>query len=546
MDEHKNISKSVLIVGAGPSGLMIAHELARFNIPVRLIDKNPEPSFESRALIIQIRTLEIFDALNIISSLEEKSESLNAFEVFVENKKPLEIQVMPTDSNFLRPLVVDQSHTEEVLGKSIKSLGVKIERGVELVGLTQTKTNIYADLKSSLGTEKAGPFAYIIGADGAHSFVRKNMPLSFEGSTYEDAFILADVQCSSDDQENKFRIFFKGLDFLALVPLYQKGNYRLISVRRDERSKIGPKPNIEEFQKLIAQLVPFSFAIKTTRWVSRFFVQCRSASHYQHENLFLIGDAAHIHSPAGGQGMNTGLQDAFNLGFKLALVLKKLSPESLLSTYELERKPVGDFLIKNTDRLFKFMIRSSFGARMLRRLVLPFIAHNKKIRAKIFRVVSQTAITYKHGCLCTNYQHQEIFNIKIGRRMINWLLINNYNNKNNIHRISAANFFTCFIFVPENYTKNNITKIYKTARDFADKYSDFLRLVVVFSHNHAAQEIGAHEEYNFFADTQVVPSFFEPFYIITRTDAHVFCASNLADLEHAHRALSRWYLREKP
>lgn len=544
MEKPKRIEDCVLIVGAGPSGLMIAHELARFNIPVRLIEKELEASHFTRALAVQIRTLEIFHALGMLTSLKEKSEALSAFEIYINNQAPLEIFPVPTSSAYLRPLAIDQSHTEEVLKNRVKQLGVKLERGVELIGLTQTNSGVFAKLKSKSGEENAGPFAYIIGADGAHSFVRKNMPVSFLGSTYDDAFILADVQCDEENHEGIFRLFFKNKDFLAMIPLHGRGNYRLISVRRDERTKLGPEPNILEFQKLIAKLVPFSFNIIISRWVSRFFVQCRSAEAYAHERLFLIGDAAHIHSPAGGQGMNTGLQDAFNLGFKLALVLKNLSPESLLLTYEQERKPVGDFLIKNTDRLFKFMIRGSFGARMLRRFVLPYFARCEKMRAKIFRIGSQTAINYKHGALCLDHQHQEFFEVKIGARMINWPLINNHVHKSDIHTIAATNFFTCFIFLPASYDPKTLKKILKVSHTFADKYPNFLSVVMVFMNDFDAEKIMAEEDYSVLADPRLVPSFSEPFYIITRSDAHVFCTSNFADFEHADQALGHWYLRK--
>ena len=257
--------------------------------------------------------------------------------------------------------------------------------------------------------------------------------------------------------------------------------------------------------------MPFSFDIKSSQWVSRFFVQCRSVSRYQENRLFLIGDAAHIHSPAGGQGMNTGLQDAFNLAFKIALVLKKLSPDTLLLTYNQERKPVGDFLIKNTDRMFKFMIRGSLGARMFRRFVLPCFASCEKMREKIFLIASQTAIKYKHGALCLNHEHKNLKAIKIGLRIINWPLINNHVHKSDIHTIAAANFFTCFIFIPAGYDKNSIKKIHKFSHNFADKYHNFLQVIMIFAVDYDAEKIMAEEDYSVLQDPNLVPSFIEPF-----------------------------------
>ncbi len=172
---NKPSEESVLIVGAGPSGLMMAHELLR--LIFRCFDRQRTFSmrFFSRALAVQIRTLEIFSALGMLEALKEKSEALKAFEIYAEDRPPITIRPSPTSSSFLRPLAIDQSHTEEVLENHVKHLGVQIERGVELVGLSTTKTGVFASLKSSAGIEKAGPFAYVIGADGAHSFVEKKI-----------------------------------------------------------------------------------------------------------------------------------------------------------------------------------------------------------------------------------------------------------------------------------------------------------------------------------------------------------------------------------
>ena len=593
------MSFPVLIVGAGPSGLMMAHELARFNIPVKIIDKALTKSTYSRAIAVQIRTLEIFSALGMLNKLISKSESLEAIETYIEGRPPIKIIPVATTSSFWKPLIIDQTHTEEVLEYYVKNLGVHIERGIELIGLQEHENNYFAELKTPTGLVKAGPFSYIIGADGAHSFVRKKMGVSFSGTTYDDAFILADALCSeqnlgdrfefgsmaqfspsnrrpvacprdldtsrlaepcvqaarrreggslkfesiSEEQNHRgvFRIFFKKTDFLAMIPMWGDKHYRLISVRKDERVKIGPEPSIEEFQKIITKLVPFPLKIELVSWLSRFFVQCRNADKYQKGSLFLVGDAAHIHSPAGGQGMNTGLQDAFNLSFKLALVIKNLSPKSLLETYEEERKPVGEFLIKNTDRFFKFMIRGSLLVRLMRLVILPIFARSKKFRTKIFTIGSQTAIKYKSGLICHSDEHDLPPEVILGVRVINWPLIDNHLQKTDMHICAAKNFFTCFIFIPNNCDKNLTKKIYKQSCLFAEKYANFLNLIIIFFNDFNAEKIMAEENYCVLADPVIMPAYDSPFYIITRTDAHVFCAGPISDLDHADQALSSWY-----
>jgi 2-polyprenyl-6-methoxyphenol hydroxylase-like FAD-dependent oxidoreductase len=527
---------------------MLAHELARFNIPVRIIDKASQPGRQSRAIAVQIRTLEIFSALGLYNSLVSKAQALGALYIYVEKRPPLVIKPVLTSSAFLKPLFIDQSHTEHVLEQSLNELGVIVERGVELINLKQTPLGITAELQiQNAGIEICGPFSFVVGADGAHSFVRKYMGESFAGSTYDDAFILADATCTDADsahreqeEEGKFRIFFKKSHFLAMIPMHGKGHYRLISVRKDERSRQGPEPTVQEFQNLIAKLVPFDFKLRNISWVSRFFVQCRSAQHYQKTPFFLIGDAAHIHSPAGGQGMNTGLQDAFNLAFKLALAHKRLAVPTIVETYEAERKPVGDFLIKYTDRFFKFMVRSSLWARLLRRLVLPRFAGSPKCRAEIFRIGSQTAIRYKEGLLCPK-RHHELADIKIGLRLINWPLIDNHLHKTDIHSCAITNFFTCFIFVPANYNKKGAQKIYKHVHKIIAKFS-FIKLIAIFASDYDAEKIMGEQDYCVLIDSLNSPLFTEFFYVITRTDAHVFCADFITNFDHAEQALQRWYI----
>lgn len=529
------MSLPVLIVGGGPSGLMFAHEMLRFGIPFRIVEKDVDKTPFSRAIGVQTRTLEIFSALSLLPHLLEKSHRVDALEIFAESRPPIRISLDEAISSSMRLRVIDQPHTESVLEDAVHHLHGKIERGVTLVAITQKSNHVEAVFHDENGAESRENFAYVIGADGAHSTVRKNMSrdasaTQFSGSSYDDAFILADAQCFFDRDHHSFRIFFRKKKFLALIPMHGENHYRLISVRRGETTKIGPPPTIEEFQDLAKDLVPFPCEIKNETWVSRFFVQCRSATNYQLGRVFLVGDAAHIHSPAGGQGMNTGLQDGFNLAWKLAMTVKGMATPLMLSTYQQERKPVGDFLIDRTDRLFKFMVKSSWWARMLRRFILPRVARVPRMRKRLLTIGSQVAIRYDHGAVCNgDHVHVDDASMRRGVRITNAELISNTLVKTNIHALVSVLKFSLLIFLPTGVTKD----AQRIIRDLEEslKSNSAITMHLIFASDYDAEKFSK-ETYFVVASKQAFSSN-EPYFALVRPDHHVFCADVLSGIDHA-------------
>jgi 2-polyprenyl-6-methoxyphenol hydroxylase-like FAD-dependent oxidoreductase len=533
----------VLIVGAGPSGLMMALMLSRFGIPVHIIDKEVKKSPYSRAIAVQIRSLEIFSALGLLPKLMERGLSVDAFQVNTESAIPIDINPQLSTSKFSRPLIVDQPHTEEVLESALGDFDVYVDRGVCLVKVVEGNLVVKAELKGLDNRVFHREYSSIIGADGAHSTVRKNMDNSFIGKAYEDAFILADVEVATNIDRNSLKLYFKGPKFLALIPMWGPHHYRLISVRQNERSKMGPEPTRLEFQKLLDNIVPFPIAITKSIWVSRFFVQCRSALHYQQGRIFLVGDAAHIHSPAGGQGMNTGLQDALNLSFKLAMVLRGEALPSVLLSYHEERKPVGDFLIKYTDRLFRFMVRGSFFARLLRRIVLPRVMRSPQRQSKIFRIGSQTAIRYQKGCLCLENHALSLPAIAIGSRVPNLELIDSHVKKTDIHSQVINDFFNLLLFIPRDLEKNVVKKIIKAGHDLCEKYA--IKIRPIFASDFDAEKIMMDQEYSITCDQDFLRGQEEAFFMMVRADQHLFCLGFLSDLDHLDHSLSKYLTRIK-
>ena len=397
----------VLIVGAGPTGLMLALELSLQNIPFRIIDSSPSRSPYSRAFAIHARSLELLSRHEGILPNLVKRGTFNLSVNLFSNKKPvftLNLQDTPfKDTMFPGPLFVSQAITEEVMDSALADYGNAVEWGVEALKVEQDDDGVDVVLRRADGSEECIQAKYVVGCDGAHSIVRKSAGLSFEGAVYPQNFILADVHLEWEHKAN-LHIFIGHYGLLAALPL-QNGIFRLVCSRPFETDK-ETEPTLDDFRAAINQHVPGKVDISNPIWMTRFRLHHRIASNYRSGRLFLAGDAAHIHSPVGGQGMNTGIQDSVNLGWKLARVLRGESPDSLLDSYNLERHKVGLAILHGTDRVFELMATTNpiflFLRNWLVPWVVPFIMGDAGRRASRMRFVSQLGVRYRNSPIVGN------------------------------------------------------------------------------------------------------------------------------------------------
>ena len=394
----------VLIVGAGPTGLVLALWLTRLGVRARIIDKTAGPGTTSRALAVHARTLELYRQLDLADAVIEKGHKVPAVNLWVrggrEARLPFEdIGGDLTPYPFLH--IFPQDEHEQLLIAALEAMGVAVERQTELVGFSDEGDRIIAWLRRPGGEQERCEAAYIGGCDGARSLVRQTMDTGFPGGTYRQVFYVADVEASGPPIDGELHVDLDEADFLAVFPLAGDGRARLIGTVRGERAE---HPETLKFADVSDRAINhLRLGIDKVNWFSTYHVHHRVTEHFRKGRAFLLGDAAHIHSPAGGQGMNTGIGDAINLAWKLKTALAGRVPDTLLDSYESERIAFARRLVKTTDRVFTLATAEGKLADLIRTRVvpvfLPAAAKFDAMREWMFRTVSQITINYRHSPL---------------------------------------------------------------------------------------------------------------------------------------------------
>jgi 2-polyprenyl-6-methoxyphenol hydroxylase-like FAD-dependent oxidoreductase len=414
MDAAAHDASPVLIVGAGPTGLAAAMSLARAHIPVRLIDKAMQPNPYSRAIGIQARTLELLEQHRLIEPFLELGHRARIANLFSNGMRLAQLDFDPLHTRYPYLLFLDQSVTERLLTEHLATLGVTIERGVELTMFSQGSASLQATLRRADGhTETMRP-SYMIAADGAHSAIRHRLGLSFEGKTFEQTFLLADLHAETAWPDDEFHIFASGEGLVALFPMGH-GRHRLIADHAVEPAALAspptpavlgeppldrvPAPSLEQCKTLIARRVRERVDVSDLAWSSYFHLNNRMVERLRVGRIFLAGDAAHVHSPAGAQGMNTGIQEAFNLGWKLARVLKGAAPDRLLDTYHLERHPIERDVLRQTGFITQMAEADHGPLKLLRERAMPVLAALGPLRDAARLTISELSIQYRRSPL---------------------------------------------------------------------------------------------------------------------------------------------------
>ncbi|HXT15601.1 MAG TPA: FAD-dependent monooxygenase [Gemmatimonadaceae bacterium] len=412
---------TILIVGAGPTGLMAAASIARFGVAVRLIDRASEPPADrSRAAVVQPRTLEAFDNLGIAQEAIGAGTPVDSVELY----KPSGTHATLTfaepgwlDSPYDKLLSLPQDQTERILTELCTRLGITIERGVQLVGLSQSADAVRATLRHADGANETVDAEWVVGADGAHSTVRELSGLTFPGLTYADDGLIGDVDIEWKLSHDSVSLCPRPEGFLLAFPLPGDRHFRTIMIVPSVRPTEDRTLSMEEFRSRLEYMTPHGCGsgsgsappkILRSHWLTRYRLHRRGVTSYSRGRVFVGGDAAHIHSPVGAQGMNTGIQDAYNLAWKLALVARGEAPAWLLETYDEERRHIGELLLNGTDKAFGFVAGRGWFARTVRRIAPTLAARALSapvIGKTLARFVSQLQIKYRESRLSVEGSH---------------------------------------------------------------------------------------------------------------------------------------------
>ncbi|KAF3890079.1 MULTISPECIES: FAD-dependent monooxygenase [Nostocales] len=395
-----------LIVGAGPTGLTMAIALTQQGISCRIVDKvMPRPLIESRALGTHSRTMEIFEHMGVLQPMLEQGRQVHSFSFYAEGKYLGRLTFDELDAPYPFLLMLPQSGTERILLSRLEELGVVVERPVEMTALKQTTDNVWVTLRDANGNEEEVETSYLVACDGGRSTVRKLLNLDFEGVKMQGQYL---VDCQIDwEQERPGEDGYLYMNSKSMLVFGEMpgGLWRVIvSMQQDDPRMKPEKPTLELMQALMDEHPGINARLHDITWASAFYISSRMVQQFRQGRVFLAGDAAHIHSPVGGQGMNAGIQDAYNLSWKLALSLKGFGNEALLDSYHSERYPIIKQLLPATEVAEHALMLRQPIATDLRNHLLTFATHLGFVQSLGRRAIAGFTINYRHSSIVDEYE----------------------------------------------------------------------------------------------------------------------------------------------
>ncbi|WCT12706.1 FAD-dependent monooxygenase [Mucilaginibacter jinjuensis] len=413
-----NQHTKVLIVGAGPSGLMMAAQLLRYGIEPVIIDSKLGPTDHSQALAVQARSMEIYRQMGLVDQVLKEGKPNAGLQFFYGDKLTGKFPLSDTgqgETPYPYIFIYPQNKNERVLLGDLTKNTTPVYWNTSLTQLVQKSKTVEATVTTN-GIEATITADWVIGADGAHSTVRKQSGIHFSGDTYAHLFYLADIISNHDDDYIKLHLTNKG--FAGFFPTPDKNGFRVIgSLPPEFEGKEDIK--LEDILPYAEEITQGPIVVNKCNWFTTYKLHHRMADKFRSGRCFLIGDAAHIHSPVGGQGMNTGLQDAYNLAWKLAGVINNKIHEGILNSYAAERMPVAKQLLETTDKAFNIIMSQAWWARFFKRFALPKILSmmwgNAGVKQNFFQRVSQLGINYRHSHINLHLSHAH--KIKAGDRL---------------------------------------------------------------------------------------------------------------------------------
>ncbi|HLZ64791.1 MAG TPA: FAD-dependent oxidoreductase [Aliidongia sp.] len=394
----------VVVVGAGPAGLTTAAELVRHGVRVRVIDKRPGPTLHSMAAVVQVRTQEMLSAMGLADRFVARAFPLEAISLHAFGKFMGGIRLSGADSAYPMPRIIGQHVTERLLLERLDELGVRVERGIEALETFDDGQRITLRLRRADGTAGEIQAQFVVAAEGANSQLRTAAEIPFEGDRGDGfEFLQSDCEVRWSYPSGRGYLFVTKDRFLGLFPFDADGTYRIVCARADQDPAKTEAPDLEEIEAILREIADPDATLAEPRWLNRIRSAPKLAGKFRAGRLFLVGDSAHLHLPIGGQGMNSGMQDGFNLGWKLAAVIRGTARPELLESYGAERQPVAEDLLKFTDRGFHSMVKPGDLAQRAMKLFGASVMGLESVQERLRRTVGEVPISYLTSALSEDH-----------------------------------------------------------------------------------------------------------------------------------------------
>ena len=417
------IKTDVIIIGAGPTGLALACQLTRYSVDFVIVDKTEGVTPYSKALGVHARTLEIYEQIDLAQKAVAQGTVAGRARMLERGEVLGEVDLSNVGqglSAYPYMLVLEQSRNEQLMYEWLKSHGRDVLWQTELETFSQEATTVTAHVKNSSGESQPIEGKYLVGCDGPHSPVRHALGLHFEGSTFGRLFYVADVRIDWNFSHDALTVCIAPHGVVAFFPMPGEKRWRIVGAFPEGHEKEEGEVLYEEIEARIKEEAELELDITRVDWFSTYKVHTRHVDRFGSGRCFVAGDAAHIHTPAGGQGMNTGIQDAYNLAWKLALVLKHSAHERILDTYNEERLPNAKRLTATTDRMFNLAAGKDWFVGLIRTTIFPpmakYILSIEAVRRRFFILISQIGIRYRDSSLSA-HEGDDDFEVKAGDRM---------------------------------------------------------------------------------------------------------------------------------
>ena len=491
MDKHKT---EVLVVGAGPTGLMAAGEMAHRGVSCRIIEKAPERSPWSRALATHARTLEVADLAGngLADECVRRGYTMRGLNVSADSRWPAPVELHRLDTRFPYVLALPQLEIEDILETHLGHKGISVERGAELVGFEQRDGWVESRVRLADGREELIVSRYLVGCDGAHSTVRKAVGLPFEGEPYPYVTFVADAEVEGDLPQGGIRQFYSFNRGLVFAAYFGDGYHRIVAIDYTKQDRPETEDlQLADLQESVDAIASTKLVLKEPRRIGRFRASRRQIPNYRSGRVFLAGDAAHIHAPTGGQGLNAGVQDAFNLAWKMALVLREKAPEALLDSYNEERHMADARVLRMTHRIFRSSMIKNPVLKAARELLAQALVPLPLVQRKLSETLSGICNDY-HS---TGWASAERFSsahrkaLEAGRRAPDVEVSSDGEPSVRLYELLRGPAYKLFVFVSMDHLSRDRDHVSRLVRAVKNAYGDTIQPYVVLDEGvHAAPE----------------------------------------------------------